>query len=376
MSTSASQHDGDPPATSSSPARALLVVGTRPEAIKMAPVYRALERSPRIKPILVSTGQHRELLSQTLTALDLEATHELAVMVPDQDPSQVMARVLERIPNVLRDTQPCLVLVQGDTTSALAAALAAYHDHIPVGHIEAGLRTYDLANPFPEEGNRQLVDRLATWCFAPTPLARDNLLAERIAAERIRVTGNTAVDSLLWAAERSTSRLEPNTLLLTLHRRESFGEALEQILLGVRDFLDANPSARAVWPVHPNPNVVSVAERVLGAHPRVERRAPIDYVSFAGMLASCRLVLTDSGGIQEEAPSLGKTVLVARDMTERPEGISAARNQIVGRTRSGIAHALREAWHDEPYRGSLPAPNPYGDGKAGERIAAIVEASI
>ena len=362
--------------------RVALAIGTRPEAIKMAPVHRALARSLELEPVLISTGQHRELLEATLRALELEPGQELDLMRPEQTPNEVSARVFERMPALLHDLDPSAVIVQGDTTSALATALVAYNLRIPVAHVEAGLRTYDHENPFPEEANRQLIDRVATWCFAPTQAAVDNLVAERIPRERVHLTGNTGIDSLLWALQRSSFRLASPTVLLTLHRRESFGvprqglprvAVLDDILLGLRDFLDSAPDARALWPVHPNPSVAAAAERVFPDGARLERVEPMSYVDFVGALSSCRLVLTDSGGIQEEAPTFGKTVLVARERTERPE---AASNRVVGRTRSGIAAALARAWAEPVHQGAVPAENPYGDGKAAERVVEALARSL
>ncbi|APR87475.1 UDP-N-acetylglucosamine 2-epimerase [Minicystis rosea] len=356
--------------------RAAIIVGTRPEAIKMAPVVRALAADGALAPVLISTGQHRELLASALRPLELTPDHDLEVMTPGQTPSSVTARVLDRLPPLLDQLKPAVLLVQGDTTTAFAAGLAAYYQRIPVGHVEAGLRTYDHEHPFPEEANRQLVARISTWCFAPTELSRDNLLAERIAPERVIVTGNTAVDALLWAVSRSHERCPEGTVLITLHRRESFGEPLHEIALGVRDFLEATPGAHALWPVHPNPNVGRVLDDVLGTSPRVTRRDAMEYVAFTGVLASCRLVLTDSGGLQEEAPSLGKTVLIARETTERPEALASGRNRLTGRTRAGVREALLTAWNEPAYAGPLPAPNPFGDGKAAERIVAALRQGL
>lgn len=351
-----------------------IVVGTRPEAVKVASVYRALRAGGRLTPVLISTGQHRELLESALTPLELHADHQLDVMSPGQSLNQITARVIERLSPVLEQLAPAAVLVQGDTTTVLASALAAYHLKIPVGHIEAGLRTYDHENPFPEEANRQLVDRLSRWCFAPTEAARAHLLSERIDASRVHVTGNTVIDALLWAAGKSRYACAPGTVLVTLHRRESFGEPLREILRAVRDFLDAVPDARVLWPVHPNPHVVAAAREVLADHARVALVDPLGYVDLAGALASCKLVLTDSGGIQEEGPSLGKVVLVAREVTERPEALTAGRNRLVGRTRSGVRDALAIAWAEPAFDGPLPAPSPFGDGAAGDRIATILAA--
>lgn len=357
--------------------RVVLVVGTRPEAIKMAPVCWALERAPGVETVLVSTGQHRELLKTALEPLNLVPDYDLAVMEHGQSPNAVAQRVLARLSPLLEEMKPEALLVQGDTTTVLAAALTAYNLRVPLGHVEAGLRTYDHTQPFPEEGNRQLVDRLATWCFVPTESAAENLRRERVPEDTIFVTGNTAVDSLLWMIGKQ-GRTEPggDTVLVTLHRRESFGEPLRNILLGIRDFAEATSGARVLWPVHPNPHVVSVADEILGGLEAVTRVAPLDYASFARALASARLVLTDSGGIQEEAPSLGKVVLVARQRTERPEGLASARNRLVGRSREGVRRALMVAWKEETYQGPLPAANPYGDGHAGERIAGVLMASL
>ncbi|HWM93749.1 MAG TPA: UDP-N-acetylglucosamine 2-epimerase (non-hydrolyzing) [Thermoanaerobaculia bacterium] len=354
-----------------------LIVGTRPEAVKMAPVLRALRDRTGLEPVLISTGQHRELLESAFTPLGLVPDHELSVMTEGQSLSQIASRVLERLPPLLERLRPAALLVQGDTTTALASALCAYHLEIPVGHVEAGLRSYDHRHPFPEEANRQLVDRLCRWCFAPTERARQNLLAERIDPAAIHVTGNTAVDSLLWILEK-VERAEPDDpyLLITLHRRESFGEPLRDLVGAVRDFLERTPGAKAVWPVHPNPNVTRVADELLGDLASIRLVPPLGYASFASILDGCRVVLTDSGGIQEEGPSLGKIVLVARETTERPEALEGGRNRLVGRRREKVAEALAEAWAEEPYAGPLPAPNPYGDGRAGERIAEILEQDL
>lgn len=350
-----------------------LVVGTRPEAIKMAPVYRALKASQTLRPILISSGQHRELLDGAFHALELQPDYSLDVMTEGQTSADVLARVAERMGNWLAEAGPAAVLVQGDTTTVCAAALAAFYARVPVGHVEAGLRTYDFEHPFPEEANRQLVDRLSSWCFAPTQGAQENLLAERIEAARIHLTGNTAVDSILWARGRSDYRCPPDTLLVTLHRQESFGEPLREIVGGIRDFLADHPAARALWPVHPNPRVREVQQEFAEGSTRFETTEPMEYLAFAGALATCRLVISDSGGIQEEAPSLGKRVLVAREKTERPEALDPSFNRLVARKRGVVSGALAEAWALAPYAGTIPAPNPFGDGTAGVQIAKILE---
>ena len=272
---------------------------------------------------------------------------------------------------MLAEVKPAAVLVQGDTTTALAAGLAAFYAGVPVGHVEAGLRTHNLANPFPEEANRQLLSRLARWHFAPTDAAAAHLRAEGVTAG-VSVVGNTGVDALLDVVGRA----EPQRcgVLVTLHRRESFGDPLRQVLGGLVDFLDATPDASAVWTVHPNPAVGAAAAAF--AHPRLSLIPPQGYAEFARLMAGCRLVLTDSGGVQEEAPSLGKRVLVARDTTERPEAVDAGLNRLVGRDRRRVAEELARAWAEPPYSGPLPAPNPYGDGKAAGRIAETLRADL
>lgn len=342
----------------------------------MAPVVWALEESSRLDPVLISSGQHRELLDTALQPLGLAPDHDLDVMTENQTAGTVAARVIEGVSALIEEISPSALLVQGDTTTVLAAGLAAYYSRVPIGHVEAGLRTYDFEHPYPEEANRQLVDRLCNWCFAPTQLSCDQLVAEQISHDRVFQTGNTAVDAILRARELSEFRCKPETLLVTLHRRESFGRPLIDILDGVCDFLDATPDAHALWPVHPNPAVKAAIEEVGDRFARIELVDPMDYLSFAGAVATCRLIVSDSGGVQEEAPSLGKRVLVARETTERPEGLSKGLNQLVGRSRGGVRDALRETWAMPAYAGALPAPSPYGDGRAGHHIVKILENSL
>ena len=339
----------------------------------MAAVHRALAAHPRLTPVLVSTGQHTDLLRTALDAFGLTPDHELRVMTPAQSLAATAARILDRFTALLGELRPAAVLVQGDTTTALAAGLAAYYSGVPVGHVEAGLRTYDLDNPFPEEANRQMVDRISRWCFPPTPESRDHLLAERIPGDRIHVTGNTGIDGLLWALDRAAPPpVNEPFVLMTLHRRESFGEPLREVLAGLLDFLHRTPDARVVWPVHPNPVVGAIADEVLAGHERVVRIPPQEYLAFAGLMATCRMILTDSGGIQEEAPSLGKRVLVARETTERPEAVRTGQNRLVGRARGRVCEELVRAWGEPEYVGPRPAPNPYGNGDASQRIAAVL----
>ena len=350
-----------------------LVVGTRPEAIKMAPVVRALREHSTLNTVLISTGQQTDLLRSALETFDLRPDFELGVMTQSQSLAVSAARILERLSPVLDQVKPTAVLVQGDTTTAFHAGLAAYYARIPVGHIEAGLRTYDLENPFPEEANRQMLDRISRWCFAPTTTSRDNLLAERIDADKIHLIGNTGIDALLWALNQTEPKptAEP-FVLMTLHRRESFGDALRNVLGGLLDFLNDVPEARVVWPMHPNPAVRAMAEEVSAENRRIAIVPPLDYLCFAQSMASCKLILTDSGGIQEEAPSLGKRVLVARDTTERPEAIHTGQNRLIGRDRGNVHAELLRAWNEPMYQGPIPATNPYGDGQAARRLAEIL----
>lgn len=357
--------------------RIAVVVGTRPEVIKLAPVYRVLAEVGRFRPVLISTGQHGELLDGALRSFGLRLDDDLSLMSPEQTLNRVASQILSRLPAVLRTWSPAAVLVQGDTTSVFAAALAAYHERIPVGHVEAGLRTYRDGHPFPEEANRQLTDRISRWCFAPTRSARDNLIAERIDPGRIHITGNTGVDSLLETMRQANLNVAAEPfVLVTLHRRESLNGSLEGILLGLRDFLESTPEAAAVWPIHPNPRVSLVAHQLFANCERVRLVEPLAHVDFVATLARARLVLTDSGGIQEEAPSLGKRVLVARETTERPEALRANQTMLVGRDREGVRNALHAAWREPMSTVQVPAPNPFGDGEAGRRIAHILEADL
>jgi UDP-N-acetylglucosamine 2-epimerase (non-hydrolysing) len=316
-------------------------------------------------------------LDGALAAFGLSPDHELEVMTHAQTLPGTVARILDRLPSLLNDLRAAAVLVQGDTTTALAAALASFFTKIPLGHVEAGLRTYDFENPFPEEANRQLVDRISTWCFAPTQAARDNLISERIPADRVHVTGNTGIDALLWALERlAPAATADQYILMTLHRRESFGPPLRDVLGGLIDFLATVPEASVVWPVHPNPAVQATAREVLAGNGRVRMIPPQEYLTFAGHMAKCRFILTDSGGIQEEAPSLGKRVLIARETTERPEAVRTGQNRVIGRDRKRVSEELWRAWHEPSFTGTVPAPNPYGDGQASARVVDVLQREL
>jgi UDP-N-acetylglucosamine 2-epimerase len=367
--------------------RILCVFGTRPEAIKMAPVIRALAApSSGLEPVVCVTDQHREMLDQVLRFFDVTPDHRLGVMRPGQTPSEIAARVLERLPAVIDDVRPAGVLVQGDTTSTVAAALAAFHAHVPVGHVEAGLRTNRLDSPFPEEANRRLTTVMARWHFAPTPEARENLLREHVTASHIVVTGNPGVDALLWAVERlgdrrlgpplpaeATSRL----VLVTAHRRESFGAPFVELCRALRELAERNPDVELVYPVHLNPQVQAPVRRILRDHPRIHLRLPVGYAELVDLLRRCHLVLTDSGGIQEEAPSLGKPVLVLRDTTERGEGIAAGTARLVGTSRRRIVAETERLLGDAlAYEAMARAHNPYGDGRASERIVRVLRRTL
>jgi len=356
----------------------LCVFGTRPEAIKMAPVVRALAaRSAEFRPVVCVTNQHQEMLDQVLDLFELHAEHSLQVMTSGQTPNDVTVRVLERLPPVLASVRPAAVLVQGDTTTTFAAALAAFYARIPIGHVEAGLRTWRKDSPFPEELNRQMTTVLADWHYAPTDWARDNLLRGGVAPDTVTVTGNPVTDALHWIADkvgdgadvvpalRPTSRM----ILVTAHRRENFGAPFVQMCEAMRAVVERHPDVELVYPVHLNPNVQEPVRRILADRERIHLLAPVDYASLVALLKRCTLVLTDSGGIQEEAPSLGKPVLVMRDTTERPEGVEAGTAKLVGTDRANIvAEADRLLRDPAAYAAMAHAHNPYGDGHAGECI--------
>lgn len=391
-----------------------LVAGTRPEVIKMAPVWFALRESAELAPLLISTGQHREMLDQAFAVFGLKPDVELGLMQPGQTLPDLTARVVTGMAGVLREHRPAAVLVQGDTTTVLGTALAAFYERIPLGHVEAGLRTYNYEAPWPEEMNRRLADPISRWCFAPTEWSATNLRAERIPEDRIHVTGNTVVDALLHVRERLRrsnvspeqvavrcgipaefaakylsnasqpsafgSRLPspgsntPRWVLITGHRRESFGRGFENICRAIAELAQRHPNLGLLYPVHLNPNVQEPVRRILGRNSRVALVPPVGYEDFIWLMDRCYFVLSDSGGVQEEAPSLGKPVLVMRETTERPEGVEAGTCTLVG-TDYGVI--LREAdvllGRPEEYRRRAALANPYGDGQAGARIGRILE---
>lgn len=371
------------------PRRVMVVFGTRPEAIKMAPVVSALKATPGIETLVTVTAQHRQMLDQVLELFDIRPDDDLDVMAPGQSLPDLFGRLLTGMAGVLERRRPDLVLVHGDTSTTLATALAAFYARIDVGHVEAGLRTGDLTAPWPEEGNRRLTAPLTRLHFAPTPLARDNLLGEGIAASGIHVTGNTVIDALLAVAARiegdatlatglsarfpfldSSRRL----VLVTGHRRENFGAGFEQICRALRE-LATRDDVQLVYPVHLNPQVQEPVNRLLAGMPNVHLIPPQDYLPFVYLMSQAHVILTDSGGIQEEAPSLGKPVLVMRDTTERPEAVDAGTVRLVGTDRERIVAETVRLLDDDAARDEMArAHNPYGDGRAASRIAGIISA--
>lgn len=361
--------------------KVLVVIGTRPEAIKMAPVIAALRESPAgFKVVVCLTAQHRDLLDQVISIFRIPVDHDLNLMAPDQSIFDTTCNVLRGMATVLDEEKPDAVLVHGDTTTSFAAALAAYYKQVPAGHVEAGLRTGDKYRPFPEEINRRLADPICDYHYAPTVAARDNLLRENIPPTHVLVTGNTVIDALLDVAARPYEFTDPQLaeagthrrlIVVTAHRRESFGGPFASMCRGMRDIVERNGDVEIVYAVHPNQNVTKTAREILGGHDRIHLVKPVDYVPFVHLMKKAAIVLTDSGGIQEEAPSLGKPVLVMRDVTERPEAIEAGTAMLVGTSRERIAASVQKLLDDPAaYRKMANAVNPYGDGKAGPRIAA------
>jgi UDP-N-acetylglucosamine 2-epimerase (non-hydrolysing) len=359
--------------------KVICVVGTRPEAIKMAPVILALKKCPGIDCRVLATAQHRHMLDQVMRIFEIEPDIDLDIMRPNQALTTLTARLLLDLDDVLQAEKPDAVLAQGDTTTVMTVALACFYHKIPFGHIEAGLRTGDMANPFPEEMNRVVAGRLAKWHFAPTESSRQNLLKEGISESDVFVTGNTVIDALLSVAERTTQlpfALNPNmrTILVTAHRRENFGAPFNDICRAVLSLVERNEDVQVVYPVHPNPNVKEVAHRVLGGHPRITLCEPLDYLPFVEMMKRAYLILSDSGGVQEEAPALAKPVLVLRRETERPEAVDEGVVRLVGPDFNEIVGAAQRLLDDEAaYKQMARGVSPYGDGKAAARIAKVLQ---
>lgn len=358
--------------------RLLFILGTRPEVIKMAPVIRQARSNPLVQPLLLHTGQHRELAEEMFQVFGLKPDYDLAVMEPNQTLFSVSARILEGLAGVFRQGPVSMVIVQGDTSSAFLGALGGYYTHTPVAHVEAGLRTNDKFSPFPEEMNRRLAGTLADLHFPPTERSRQNLLREGVPDQRILVTGNTVIDALLQALEMPHT-LSPHVplppsdrerlVLVTTHRRESFGEPQLRVFQALRDLADRFEDVHLLFPVHPNPNVREQVARTLGNHPRIHLCAPLGYLDFLHVMKRSCLILSDSGGVQEEAPTLKKPVLVLRDVTERPEGLTSGALKLVGTDRDLIVEEASKLLSDpEAFRAMTCNPNPYGDGKASARI--------
>ena len=364
--------------------KVLSVFGTRPEAIKLAPVVHALQADPRVEQVTCVSGQHRQMLDQALDVFKIVPDHDLNVMKADQDLAYVTQTVLLGVTRVLREERPDWLIVQGDTTTAFAAALAGFYEHVQVAHVEAGLRTYDRLSPWPEEINRRLVASLSDYHFPPTQRAADNLVREGISVDRILVTGNTVIDALRWTASRPEKGPALDALLrahapkllgsprrlvlVTLHRRENLGERLRSICEGLAS-LAARGDVDIAFPVHLNPAVRSTVQEVLGNTRHVHLLPPLDYLPFVALLQRCHLVVTDSGGIQEEAPGLGKPVVVARDNTERPEAVEAGTAVLAGTDGRAIASACVSLLDDRTHYDRMAAAvNPFGDGQAAERI--------
>ena len=361
--------------------RIAVLIGTRPEAIKMAPVIRALLSSSQVRPLVISTGQQRELARQALSALGIVPDFDLDLMSPNQTLAKVTSRVVESVFELLSKSACVACLVHGDTTTALASAMASFYAHIPIGHVEAGLRTYDFERPWPEEMNRRLIDPICKWCFAPTELAAENLRSERISSEKIFVTGNTVIDALLECRARlgleKTRSNSVRTVLVTGHRRESFGAGFLGICTAIRRLADEHMDLRVVYPVHLNPHVRDPVFKLLSGHPRIELQEPVPYEAFVRLMMDSYLILTDSGGVQEEAPSLGKPVLVMRETTERPEGVTAGTCVLVGTDPGKIFNECSLLLKDQKeYQRRSSLRNPYGDGFAAGRIAGILENNL
>ena len=362
--------------------KVMLVFGTRPEAIKMCPLVKELKSHPEdFETVVCVTGQHREMLDQVLKVFHVVPDHDLAIMRPGQTLFDITCDVLLKMKAVLEAERPDVVLVHGDTTTSFAAALACFYLQIPVGHVEAGLRTRDIYSPWPEEFNRQAVDIVTEYYFAPTETSKQNLTDEGKPASKIFVTGNTGIDALRTTVRKDYfhealdwaqgSRL----ILITAHRRENLGEPMHSMFRAIRRVMDEHPDVRAIYPIHMNPKVREAAHAELDGCDRLRIIEPLEVLDFHNFLARCHLVLTDSGGIQEEAPGLGKPVLVMRDTTERPEGVAAGTLKLVGTDEEAIYNAFTELLdNQEAYERMSHASNPYGDGFASERIADVLEA--
>lgn len=360
--------------------KAMLVFGTRPEAIKMAPLVLNLQADERFKEVTVVTAQHREMLDQVLEIFKIKPDYDFNIMKKNQTLEEVTAKVLVDLSAVIQKEQPNIVLVHGDTTTSFAASLAAFYQQRPIGHVEAGLRTWNKYSPFPEEMNRQMTDDLTDLYFAPTKLSKENLLKENHQAENIYITGNTAIDALKRTVQTDyhhevLDSIDPShkIILVTMHRRENQGEPMRRVFKVMKDVVDSHADVEIIYPVHMSPKVQEVAHEVLGNDPRIHLIAPLDVVDFHNLAKRSYFIMTDSGGVQEEAPALNKPVLVLRDTTERPEGVEAGTLKLVGTQENEVRAAMLDLLENKnAYDLMAQAKNPYGDGHAAERIAADI----
>lgn len=363
--------------------KVMVVFGTRPEAIKMCPLVKELKSRSKFDTIVCVTGQHRQMLDQVLTAFNVIPDYDLSIMKDKQTLFDVTVNILEKMKTVLTDVKPDIVLVHGDTTTTFATALACFYLQIPVGHVEAGLRTYNIDSPFPEEFNRQAVGVVCKYHFAPTEMSKENLLREGKNPDLIHVTGNTAIDALKttvkdnYTHEHLTWASDSRLIMITAHRRENLGEPMNNMFRAIKKIIDETSDIKAIYPIHMNPVVREAAREILGDSDRIRLIEPLEVFDFHNFLSRSYIILTDSGGIQEEAPSLGKPVLVMRDTTERPEGIAAGTLKLVGTKEHVIYSTFRQLLDDRSeYEKMSKASNPYGDGLASKRIADILERDI
>ena len=360
----------------------LIAIGTRPEAIKMAPVVLALKQQPWAQVRVLATAQHRQMLDQVLQVFGIVPDIDLDIMRPNQALPELTARLLLKLDEVLAAEKPDIVLAQGDTTTVMTMALASFYRRVPFGHVEAGLRTGDIDNPFPEEMNRVVAGNLSRWHFAPTQSSRANLLREGFDDANVHVTGNTVIDALMQAVDRDIPEAVPveagkRVVLVTAHRRENFGAPFEEVCRAIRHLAEQREDVQFVYPVHPNPNVAEVARRVLGGHPRITLCDPLDYLPFVGMMKRAEIILTDSGGVQEEAPALGRPVLVLRNETERPEAVDAGVVKLIGPHHDRIVEELTRLLDDKAaYQAMAKGVSPYGDGHASQRIVDILKRDL
>ena len=363
--------------------KVMTIFGTRPEAIKMAPLVKELEKRKEIECIVCVTAQHREMLDQVLNIFNIKPKYDLNIMKSGQTLTEITAKVLTNLDEIIKNEKPNIILVHGDTTTTFAGALAAFYNQVDIGHVEAGLRTYNKYSPFPEEMNRQMVDRMSDMFFAPTEISKNNLLKEDIPKEKIYITGNTAIDAMKYTVNKDYSNElfdwigEDKFILLTAHRRENLGEPMYNIFRAIKRIVDENKDVKVIYPIHMNPKIREIANEIIGHEERIKIIEPLEVIDFHNFINRSYLILTDSGGIQEEAPSLGKPVLVLRDTTERPEGIDAGTLKLVGTNEDTIYNEAKELLENKAsYDKMSGACNPYGDGSASLRIIEAIKKNL